>query len=225
MERHGSPAPVTVTAQASQHQRPVFLKSDLVALGPYALFYLCAPRPSISLMLDLIVYHPRLRVHHPHKLHRQHHDIYREADHPPTCVYHLLSFVICQLGSHNIALSQYFFFPDDALNPPSSSPPPYPHHHCVNLRPSFLPFFQTPPAVHYYLSTTGDRTKLLTEHVKHVYNASNSQRNSDPSPSHTHQHHCECCFDYDPIKCCSIVVIALFAYVIVSHDNSTVTSK
>ena len=56
------------------------------------------------------------------------HAIYREADHAPTCAYHLLSFPSCPLGSHNITPS-HCSFPDGALNPPSSSPPPYPRRH------------------------------------------------------------------------------------------------
>ena len=60
------------------------------------------------------------------------HAIYCEAGHALACVYRFLSFPICQLGSHNIALS-HCFFPDDALNPPSSLPPPYPRRHvCVD---------------------------------------------------------------------------------------------
>jgi len=57
-----------------------------------------------------------------------------------------------------------------------------------------------------------DRTKLIADHVKQVHNPSDSQCNSNPNPSHTHHHHCEHCYDYEPIRCRSTVVIALFAY-------------
>jgi len=128
---------------------------------------------------------------------------------------HIAFFIpICQPGSHNIALL-IAFFPDDAhaLNPPciiastvgaSTHSSPY----CrINLRRSFSLSLQTPPAVHYHLSTTDDRTKLVAKHVKHVHNTNNSQRNSIPNPSHTHQHHCERCYDYDPNRCRSTVAI------------------
>ena len=58
-----------------------------------------------------------------------------------------------------------------------------------------------------------------------MHNPNDWQRNSNPNSSHTHRHHCERCYNYDPILCRSTVVIALFAYGVVSHDNSTVTSK
>jgi hypothetical protein len=113
--------------------------------------------------------------------------IYGEADHALTCPYRLLSFPICQLGSHNIRLS-YKKNSDDTLIPLCiiASPAPASTHirrryRCVNLRPS-----QTPPAVHYYLSTTYSMTKLIAGHVKHVHNANNSQRYSNPSPRQTH---------------------------------------
>jgi hypothetical protein len=69
------------------------------------------------------------------------------------------------------------------------------------------------------LSTTDDR--ILAEHVKHVHSASNLQRNSNPNPTRAYQHHCERCYDYDPIMCCSAVVMALFTYLIVSNDGYT----
>jgi len=89
------------------------------------------------------------------------HAIYREADHALTCAYRLLSFPICQLGSHNITLL-IAFFPDGALNPPSSSPPPYLRRHvfagnAVSTSGHHFLFFQTPPAIHYHSSTTDDR--------------------------------------------------------------------
>jgi len=58
-----------------------------------------------------------------------------------------------------------------------------------------------------------DRTKLIADHVKRqVHNSSDSQCNSNPNPRHTQHHHCEHCYDYEPIRCRSTVVIASFAY-------------
>jgi len=58
----GSPSEVTVTAQPSNHQRPVFPKGLVwytsIALSPYSSSHICAPRPSISLILDLIALLP-----------------------------------------------------------------------------------------------------------------------------------------------------------------------
>jgi len=134
------------------------------------------------------------------------HSIYGEADHAPTCAYRLLPFPIWQLGSHNITLFLRWRS-ESTLHHPARRTHVDTRYCCVNLRPSFY----TPPAVHYYLSTTDDRTKLIAKHVKHVHKASNLQRKSSPY--------------YDPITCRSTGVIALFAYVIMSHDNPTITSK
>ena len=62
-----------------------------------------------------------------------------------------------------------------------------------------------------------DRTKQIAEHVKHVHDASNSLPSSNSNSSQTYQH--KRCYDYDPIRCRSTVAIALFAFVIVSHNN------
>jgi hypothetical protein len=110
----------------------------------------------------------------------------------------------------------------DALNSPCVRT-------CVDTysSPASLCPSRIPPVVHYNLSTTDDRTKLLDEHVKHVHTANNSQRTSsgNRSASHIHQHHYERCYDYDSFRCRSTVTIALFAYVIVNHDNSRVASN
>jgi hypothetical protein len=117
-----------------------------------------------------------------------------------------------------------FAFSDDALNSPCIRT-------CIDTYPSPVSLCpsQIPPAVHYYLSTTDDKAKLLAEHVKHAHNANNSQRNRNRnrnrSASHTHQHHYERCYDYDSFRCRPTVTIALFACVIVNHDNSRVASN
>ena len=108
----GSPAPDTVTAQPS-HQRPVFPTRLFwcvsIALGPYSSSHLCAPRPSISLILDLIA----LPLTYEFITHTSFigntHAIYREAGHASICAYRNPSFPICQLRSHNITLSHCFF--------------------------------------------------------------------------------------------------------------------
>ena len=99
-----------------------------MALGPYPSSYLCAPRPSISLTLDLIAVPPSPTSPSPTQAPSTALMIYGEPDHAPTCVYCLLSFPICQLGSDNITPS-HCSFPDGPLNPPSSSPPLYPRRH------------------------------------------------------------------------------------------------
>jgi len=45
-------------------------------------------------------------------------------------------------------------------------------YRCVNLLLSIFLSPQTPPTVHYYLSTAIDRTKQIVEHVKHAHNTS-----------------------------------------------------
>jgi len=110
------------------------------------------------------------------------HSIYSEADHAPTCAYHIFPFPIWQLGSHNITLFLRWRSESTLHHPARRTP----RQHALLLcqpRPSSY----TLPAVHYYLSTTDDRTKLIAKHVKHVYKASNPQRKSSPY--------------YDPIAC------------------------
>jgi len=122
--------------------------------------------------------------------------------------------------------------PRDVLNPLSLSPPPYPRQHvfvavaCIAVSTSGHSFSSSSKhhlrsIIIYPQQTTGPSYK----HLNHVHNSSDSRRNSSFNPSHTHQHYCERCYDYGPIRCHSTVVIALFAYAVVSHDNSTVTSK
>jgi len=102
--------------QPSHHQRRVFLKWSFwcasIALGLYSSSYLWAPRPYISLILDLIF-----------------------------------------------------------LPPSPTGPTPM-------VSDMFL---QTSPTIHYDLSTTDDRAKLLAEQAKHVHNASDSKSHS-PAP-------------------------------------------
>jgi len=186
--------------------------------------YLCAPRPSILLILDLIALPPS-----------------PTSPSPTQASLSALMLSIAELIMHLHVRIAFFhssfvnlahmasrflivFIPDDALNPPSSSPPLHPRRHVLvaGIAVSTTDHHSSSsPAVHCYLSTTDDVTKLLAEHVKHVHNASDSQRssNSNAGPTHTHQHNCERCYDYDPIRCHSTVVITLFAYVIVSHSH------
>jgi len=127
--------------------------------------------------------------------------IYGEADHAPTCAYRLLSLPNCQLSPHNVTLSHRFFSRSESPFTIATAVPTSTRicrwYCCINIWPSF--FFQTPPAVHYYSSTTGDR--------------SDSQRNSDPDPSHTHQHHCERCYDYDLFRCRSEEPLQLYSHI------------
>jgi len=203
-----------------------------IVLGPYSSSHLCVPRLSVSLILDLTALSPSPTGPSPTQASSPTHAIYREADRALTCAYCLLSFPICPLGSHSIAASHCFFFPDDALNPPSSSPPPHPRRHV------FIAGIAVSTSGHQFSSSSKHHPRsiivclrqttgpsFVAKHVKYVHNASDSQRNSNPNPSHTHQQHYERCYDYDPIRCRSAVVIALLAYVIVSHHNSTVTSN
>ena len=116
-----------------------------IALGPYSSFYLCSPRLSISLILDLIALPPSPTSPSP-----------TQASSPaPTLsmaklIMHrhvriaFFSFPFDHLAHISSSFS-FLFFPDDAyaLNPPciiasaagaSTHPSPY---CCVNLRPSF----------------------------------------------------------------------------------------
>jgi len=102
----GSPASVTVTAHGVSK---LVIRCAFIVLGPYSSSYLCAPRPSISLILDLIA----LTLSPTSPSHTSFidntHAIYGEAGHAPTCAYCLLSFRICLLGSHNITHSHCCF--------------------------------------------------------------------------------------------------------------------
>jgi len=224
----GSPASVIVPTKTSHHQRPVVPKGlfggYLSLLVPFLNLSICFSTVHLA---DTRPHSPTTRVSHTTFIGSTH-ATFIEAGHAPTRAYRLLSFPICQLGSHNSCFLIAFFPADNAHapNPPciiasaagvSTHASPY---CCGNLRPAFFLSLQTPPAVQYHLFTMDDRTKLLAEHVKHVHNANDSQRNSIPHPSHTHQHHCERCYDYDPNRCRSTVAITLFTFVIVSHHNS-----
>jgi hypothetical protein len=185
-----------------------------------SLFLILSMRPSTVHLADTRPHSPTTLTYEPithTSIIGSTHVIYDEVDYAPTCAYRLLSHPICQLTQrHAFSL----LFPDDALNSPCIRTCLDTYSSPVSLCPS-----QIPPAVHYNLSTTDDRTKLLAGHVNHVHNANNLQRNSNPSPRHTHQHHCERCYDYGPFMCHSTVTMALFAYVIVSHGNSRVASN
>ena len=64
-------------------------------------------------------------------------------------------------------------------------------------------------------STTDDRTKQITEHVKHAHHVRNLQRSRNPNPTYAHQRNCERRCDYHPIRSHLTVVSALFAFVVV----------
>jgi len=97
-----------------------------IALGPYSSSYLCAPRPSISLILDLIAVPPS-----PTSPSRT-----QASSAAP-----VLSIAELIMRRHmHIAFFRFpfvnsrfliAFFPDDALNPPSSPPPPHPRRHVL----------------------------------------------------------------------------------------------
>ena len=70
-----------------------------------------------------------------------------------------------------------------------------------------------------------DQVNRRTHQEWNAHDANNSQSNSIPNPSHTHQHHCKRRHGYYPVGRRSTVVIALFAFVLVSNANSTSTSK
>jgi len=94
-----------------------------IALGPYSSSYLCAPRPSISLIL-----HPMALPPSP------------TSPSPMLSIAKLIMHLHVRIAFFhssfvnlaNIA-SRFLiaFFPDDALNPPSSSPPPHPRRHVL----------------------------------------------------------------------------------------------
>ena len=71
------------------------------------------------------------------------------------------------------------------------------------------------------MSTADDRTKQIAEHASACTTPATRSRNDDPNPNHAHQHQYEHRYDYDPVGCPSAVVLALFAFAPVSHDNST----
>ena len=107
-DRHRS---ATVTAQTSHHEWPVFSNGYLVHVcRAWSLFL-------IRSMCSLTVHLADTRPHSPTTLAYEDspsiigssHTIYGETGHEQTCAYRLLSFPICQPGSHNIALSHFFF--------------------------------------------------------------------------------------------------------------------
>jgi len=129
----GSPASVTVTAQSS----PVHGVSTKViwcasiALGPYSSLYLCAPRPSISLILDLIALPPSPTSPSP---------IRDSSAAPMLSIAKLIMHLHVRIAffhssfvnlAHIASRFLIAFFPDDTLNPPSSSPPPHPRRHVL----------------------------------------------------------------------------------------------
>ena len=89
------------------------------------------------------------------------HTIYRENEHAPTCAYRHLSFPICQLGSHNIALSHCVStYSGASLNSPQRTTGPI-----KSLRTSST---CTKPATH---SATATPTQpiLTTNHCERRY--------------------------------------------------------
>jgi hypothetical protein len=109
----GSPAPVTVTAQTSRHQHPVFSKRLFGAYPPHlfpiphlihapSTVHFADTRPH---SLTALAYEPITHT----SIIGSTHAIYGEIDHASTCAYRLLSYPICQLGSHNVTLSHCLF--------------------------------------------------------------------------------------------------------------------
>ena len=113
------------------------------------------------------------------------HTIYGEAGYAPTCAYRLLSFPVCQLGSHNIALSHCFStYPDDALNDPRIiTPATHFHQHpfvaCVGVSTTGLHFSSF--SKHRPMSTVlfVDRTKQVAEHATRGATAAPAQLTAD----------------------------------------------
>lgn len=113
---------------------------------------------------------------------------YDEADLPPICPYRLLSFLPTNLAHRTsrfltsfrhitMTLGSTLYY---CLRSALALTRIRRQYQWVTLSPSFLT-----ACVHYYLSTAADRTNRIAEHVKHVQNASNSQRKSNPKPSHS----------------------------------------
>jgi len=136
-------------------------------------------------------------------------------------------FPFCQHDSHSIALLITIFL-DDALNPPLPPPPPCPRRHV------FVAGIAVSTPGHHFSSVSKHHPRSIIifprQTARPSYSPStprtcttSSTRNATATP--THQHHYERCYDYDPIMCRSTVVVALFEYVIVSHNDSTVTSN
>ena len=140
------------------------------------------------------------------------HDVYGKADYAPTCAYRLLSSPIVNLA-HVILRFLIAFLAYIPMAHLTSSPSRRRRCHCVNRPLFFLSLDRSP-------LSTDSRTKQLAEHVKHARNASKSRPNNNPNPNQTYPHHCKRCYDYDPMRCRSTVVIALFAFVIANHNNS-----
>ena len=102
-----------------------------IALGPYSSLYLCAPRPSISLIPDLIALlssptSPSLTQ--------------ASSAAPMLSIANLIMHLHVRISffyssfvnlAHIASCFLIAFFPDDALNPRSSSPPPHPRRHVL----------------------------------------------------------------------------------------------
>jgi hypothetical protein len=98
-----SPSPPRPAATSTRcFQKIIWCVST--ALVPYSSSCPCTLRPSISLILDLIAqtlaYEPITHT----SIIGSTHAIYGEVDHALTCTYPLLSYPICQLGSHSVTL-------------------------------------------------------------------------------------------------------------------------
>ena len=205
----GSPASVTVTAQTSLHQRPVFPKR---LFGAYLLRLVTVPHLICTVRLADTQPHSPTALTDESIAHASiigsSHAINGKADHALTCAYRLPSFPIVNLAHITLRFLIAFltYIPMTHL---TSSPSRRRWCHCVNRSLFFLSLDRCP-------LSTDDRTKQLAEHVKHVHNP---QRDGNPSPKQTHQHHCEHCYDYVPTRCRSTVVMALFTFVIMSHDT------
>jgi len=189
----GPPAAVTVTAQPSHHQHPVFPKRLFGAhlrAWSYSSSCLCAPRPSISLVLDFTAQPRSPTGPSPTHASSAAHAIYRKADRAPTCVYRLLSSPICQLGSHIHQAFSLLFFPmtlsESTLPSPSSLPHPRRHVFVAGIAVSTSRHLVSSSSKHHPWSiilclrqTTG--SSYFTEYVEYVHDA--SARNATATPT------------------------------------------
>ena len=119
----------------------------------------------------------------------------------------------CQLGSHTIvlSLSHCFLTYPDVVSYTITSATHSRRHRCCCLN---WPSFSSLLTAAHFPRTTGPSKSPSTSSM------CTTPATRCPTATQTHQHHCERCYNYDPIKCRSPIVVALFAFVIVSHSNS-----
>jgi hypothetical protein len=97
---------------AATHAR-CFQKGYLVRIHrTYFLFLILSMRPSTVHLADTRPHSPSTLTYEPithTSIIGSIHAIYGEVDYAPKCAYRLLSYPICQLGSHNVTLSHCLF--------------------------------------------------------------------------------------------------------------------